>query len=74
MIADADEIIVRLADRSELQATLVGTDPRTDVALLKVEGKDLPTVKLGQSKDLKVGEWVLAIGSQIGRASCRERV
>ena len=66
MIADADEIIVRLADRSELQATLVGTDPRTDVALLKVEGKDLPTVKLGQSKDLKVGEWVLAIGSPFG--------
>lgn len=66
VIADADEIIVRLADRSELQATLVGTDPRTDVALLKVEGKDLPTVKLGQSKDLKVGEWVLAIGSPFG--------
>ncbi len=66
VIADADEIIVRLADRSELQAKLVGTDPRTDVALLKVEGKNLPTVKLGQSKDLKVGEWVLAIGSPFG--------
>lgn len=66
VIADADEIIVRLADRSELQATLVGADPRTDVALLKIEGKNLPTVKLGQSKDLKVGEWVLAIGSPFG--------
>lgn len=66
VIADADEIIVRLADRSELQAKLVGTDPRTDVALLKIEGKNLPTVKLGQSKDLKVGEWVLAIGSPFG--------
>ncbi len=66
VIADADEIIVRLADRSELQATLVGADPRTDVALLKIEGKNLPTVKLGQSADLKVGEWVLAIGSPFG--------
>ncbi len=66
VIADADEIIVRLADRSELKAKLIGTDPRTDVALLKVEGKNLPAVKLGQSKDLKVGEWVLAIGSPFG--------
>ncbi|WP_313430888.1 trypsin-like peptidase domain-containing protein, partial [Pseudomonas sp.] len=44
VVADADEIIVRLSDRSELQAKLIGTDPRTDVALLKVEGKNLPTV------------------------------
>ncbi|WP_151706276.1 S1C family serine protease, partial [Acinetobacter nosocomialis] len=66
VIADADEIIVRLSDRSELQAKLVGTDPRTDVALLKVEGKNLPTVKLGDSEKLKVGEWVLAIGSPFG--------
>ncbi|WP_371919498.1 DegQ family serine endoprotease [Pseudomonas sp. SDI] len=66
VVADADEIVVRLSDRSELQAKLVGTDPRTDVALLKVEGKDLPTVKLGDSEKLKVGEWVLAIGSPFG--------
>lgn len=66
VVADADEIIVRLSDRSELQAKLVGTDPRTDVALLKVEGKNLPTVKLGDSNKLKVGEWVLAIGSPFG--------
>ncbi|WP_371922309.1 MULTISPECIES: DegQ family serine endoprotease [Pseudomonas] len=66
VVADADEIIVRLSDRSELQAKLVGTDPRTDVALLKVEGKNLPTVKLGDSERLKVGEWVLAIGSPFG--------
>ena len=65
VVADADEIIVRLSDRSELQAKLIGTDPRTDVALLKVEGKNLPTVKLGDS-ELKVGEWVLAIGSPFG--------
>ncbi|WP_420793811.1 DegQ family serine endoprotease [Pseudomonas fontis] len=66
VVADADEIIVRLSDRSELQAKLVGTDQRTDVALLKVEGKDLPIVKLGDSNKLKVGEWVLAIGSPFG--------
>ena len=66
VVADADEIIVRLSDRSELQAKLVGTDPRTDVALLKVEGKDLPIVRLGDSEKLKVGEWVLAIGSPFG--------
>ncbi|WP_370692688.1 DegQ family serine endoprotease [Pseudomonas sp.] len=66
VIADADEIIVRLSDRSELEAKLVGTDPRSDVALLKVEGAGLPTVKLGKSEELKVGEWVLAIGSPFG--------
>ncbi|VXC31760.1 putative periplasmic serine endoprotease DegP-like [Pseudomonas sp. 8AS] len=66
VVADADEIIVRLSDRSELEAKLVGADPRTDVALLKVEGKGLPTVKLGKSDDLKVGAWVLAIGSPFG--------
>lgn len=66
VVADADEIIVRLSDRSELEAKLVGADPRSDVALLKVEGKNLPTVRLGKSEDLKVGEWVLAIGSPFG--------
>ncbi len=66
VVAGADEIIVRLSDRSELQAKLIGADPRTDVALLKVEGKHLPTVKLGKSDTLKVGEWVLAIGSPFG--------
>ncbi|OUM75258.1 serine peptidase [Pseudomonas caspiana] len=66
VIDGADEILVRLSDRSELKAKLVGTDPRTDVAVLKIEGKDLPTVKLGNSEKLKVGEWVLAIGSPFG--------
>lgn len=66
VVADADEIIVRLSDRSELEAKLVGADPRTDVALLKVEGKGLPAVRLGRSEVLKVGEWVLAIGSPFG--------
>ena len=66
VVADADEIVVRLSDRSELKAKLVGADPRTDVALLKVDGKNLPTVKLGKSDALKVGEWVVAIGSPFG--------
>ncbi|MDH4609781.1 DegQ family serine endoprotease [Pseudomonas sp. BN102] len=66
VVAGADEIIVRLSDRSELEAKLIGADPRTDVALLKVEGKDLPIVKIGKSDELKVGGWVLAIGSPFG--------
>lgn len=66
VVADADEILVRMSDRSELEAKLVGADPRSDVALLKIEGKNLPTVKLGKSENLKVGEWVLAIGSPFG--------
>ncbi|MFC6478119.1 DegQ family serine endoprotease [Pseudomonas asuensis] len=66
VVADADEIIVRLSDRSDHTAKLIGADPRTDVALLKIDAKDLPIVKLGNSEKLKVGEWVLAIGSPFG--------
>ncbi|WP_295465156.1 DegQ family serine endoprotease [uncultured Pseudomonas sp.] len=66
VVADADEIIVRLSDRSDHTAKLIGADPRTDVALLKIDAKDLPTLKLGNSDQLKVGEWVLAIGSPFG--------
>lgn len=66
VVADADEIIVRLPDRSEMEATLVGADPRTDVALLKLDASGLPSVKLGKSSSLKAGEWVLAIGSPFG--------
>ena len=66
VVKDADEIIVRLQDRRELIARLVGSDKRSDLALLKVEAEDLPVVRLGHSKDLKVGEWVVAIGSPFG--------
>ncbi|MDF1643980.1 MAG: DegQ family serine endoprotease [Pseudomonadales bacterium] len=66
VIKDADKIIVRLNDRRELEATLVGADSRSDLAVLKIEGKNLPTVKLGDSDRLRVGEWVLAIGSPFG--------
>ncbi|PHS32366.1 MAG: serine peptidase [Methylophaga sp.] len=66
VIKDADEIIVRFNDRSELEAIVLGSDERSDVALLKVEATGLKAVKLGRSEVLKVGEWVLAIGSPFG--------
>ncbi|MEH6455752.1 MAG: trypsin-like peptidase domain-containing protein, partial [Cocleimonas sp.] len=66
VIAQADEIIVRLSDRRELAAELVGIDKRSDVALLKVDANDLPVLETGSSANLKVGEWVVAIGSPFG--------
>jgi serine protease Do len=66
VVVDADEILVRLNDRRELTAELIGSDPQTDVALLKVEADDLPTLELGDSDALQVGEWVAAIGSPFG--------
>ena len=66
VIRNADEIIVRLSDRREYIATLIGSDEQSDVALLKIEAEDLPVVRLGKGYDLKVGEWVLAIGSPFG--------
>jgi serine protease Do len=66
VIKDADEIVVRLNDRRQLVAEVVGSDPRSDVALLKVDAGGLPVVRIGDSEDLRVGEWVLAIGSPFG--------
>ena len=66
VVENADEIIVGLKDRRELVAELVGTDPRSDIAVLKIEGKNFPVLELGDSDKLKVGEWVLAIGSPFG--------
>ncbi|MGR8940234.1 MAG: DegQ family serine endoprotease [Gammaproteobacteria bacterium] len=66
VVKDADEIVVKLTDRRELVAKLVGSDARTDVALLKVDAKDLPMVSIGSPEKLQVGEWVLAIGSPFG--------
>jgi len=66
VIEDADKIIVRLSDRREIEAELIGTDERSDLALLKIKADNLPVVKLGSSKALKPGEWVLAIGSPFG--------
>ncbi|HRC70012.1 MAG TPA: trypsin-like peptidase domain-containing protein, partial [Candidatus Competibacter denitrificans] len=63
---DADKIIVRLSDQRERPAKVIGVDDLTDVAVLKIEGDNLPTVKIGDSDALEVGEWVLAIGSPFG--------
>ena len=63
VIQDADEIVVRLSDRRELTAEVIGTDERSDVALLKIEAEGLPVAVIGDSNKLKVGEWVVAIGS-----------
>lgn len=66
VVKDADEIIVRMNDRREFVAELTGSDARSDIALLKVEADDLPALKLGSAQELKVGQWVLAIGSPFG--------
>ena len=66
VVKDADEIVVKLTDRRELVAKLVGSDALTDVALLKLDAKDLPVVTIGSPEQLQVGEWVLAIGSPFG--------
>lgn len=66
VVEGADEILVRLNDRRELMAKVVGADKRSDLALLKVEASGLPVVKFGQGDRIKVGEWVMAIGSPFG--------
>ncbi|MCS3902615.1 serine protease Do [Methylohalomonas lacus] len=66
VVKDAREVVVRLVDRREFVAEVIGTDPRSDLAVLKIDGENLPTLKLGDSSKLKVGEWVLAIGSPFG--------
>jgi len=66
VVAGAAEVLVRLNDRREYSAKVIGTDERTDVAVLKIEADNLPVLKIGSSSKLKVGEWVLAIGSPFG--------
>jgi serine protease Do len=66
VVDGADEVIVTLTDKRELKARIVGSDRRTDVALVKVEAAGLPFVRIGDSDKLKVGEWVVAIGSPFG--------
>ena len=63
VVEDATEVIVSLSDRREFIAEIVGVDPLSDLALLTVEGNNLPQVKAGDSDQLKVGDWVVAIGS-----------
>ncbi len=71
VIKGADEIIVRLHDKRSLVAKLIGSDKMTDVALLKIEAEDLNPVRIGDASELKVGEWVLAIGSFCYRRHCQ---
>ncbi|QEL55008.1 DegQ family serine endoprotease [Chromobacterium paludis] len=66
VVARADKITVKLTDKREFQARVIGSDARSDVALLKIDAKNLPVVRLGNPKALKVGQWVLAIGSPFG--------
>jgi serine protease Do len=66
VVQGADEVVVTLWDRREMEARVVGTDERTDVAVLKVDGQDLPTVKIGDPSRIKPGQWVVAIGSPFG--------
>lgn len=62
----ADEVIVKLSDQREFKAKIIGSDKRTDVALIKIDASNLPKVKIGNPDNLKVGEWVAAIGSPFG--------
>lgn len=66
VVDQVDEVIVKLTDKREFRAKVVGTDERTDVALLKLNATQLPSVKLGDPNTLRVGEWVLAIGAPFG--------
>ena len=66
VISEADEIKIILSDDREFEAKLIGTDERTDIALLKIEAKNLPQLSLAKNEKLKVGQWVVAIGSPFG--------
>lgn len=63
VVADADELTVTLNDNKEYSARIIGTDKTTDLALIKIDGKDLPAITIANSEDIKVGEWVLAVGN-----------
>ena len=69
VVEDADEITVKLNDEREFKGRVIGTDPDTDLALLKIEGDDFPTLPVGDSDALKVGEWVLAVGNPFSLSS-----
>ena len=66
VIDAADEVLVKLSDKREFKAKIIGADKRTDIALIKIEAKNLPKVSIGDPSKLKVGEWVAAIGSPFG--------
>lgn len=69
VIDGADEIVVKLNDNREFKGRVIGTDPNSDLALVKIEGNDFPTIPVGDSDALKVGEWVLAVGNPFNLTS-----
>ena len=69
VVSEADELLVKLNDNREFKGRIIGTDEQTDLALVKIEGKDFPTLPIGNSDDLKVGEWVLAVGNPFNLTS-----
>jgi serine protease Do len=66
VVDGAESVLVRFSDRREFDADIIGTDPRSDLALLRIDARDLPVLRLGAANELEVGEWVLAIGSPFG--------
>jgi serine protease Do len=66
VVADANEVTVKLTDRREFKAKVIGIDKPSDVAVLKIDAKNLPTVRVGEPQNVKVGEWVVAIGAPFG--------
>jgi serine protease Do len=66
VVENASEVTVKLTDRREFKAKVIGIDPATDIAVLRIDGRNLPAVKLGNANDVRVGEWVVAIGSPFG--------
>ena len=66
VVSKADEVTVKLTDRREFPAKVIGSDTRSDVAVIKIDAQDLPVVSIGDDEDLQIGEWVLAIGAPFG--------
>ena len=66
VVGEADKITVKLADRREFKARLIGADPQTDIAVIQIENEDLPKLPLGDSEEIRVGDWIMAIGNPFG--------
>ncbi len=66
VVSDADKVIVKMADEREFEAEIVGTDPRSEIGVIKIEADNLPVLKFGDSDNIQVGEWVMAIGNPFG--------